>query len=265
MPLLHGLSISALYPGHSNTSPHSAAWCTIGDNPARQNEHEPFSSQPLFMSTTRVNLWSGPRNVSTALMYSFAQRSDTCVVDEPLYAHYLHVSGAPHPGADEVMAHMPTDSSQVIKRVILGPCEQPVLFMKQMAHHLIAIDRSFLADTVNILLIRDPKQMLPSLAENLTEPNLRDTGLAMQSELYHQLCELGQDPPVLDAKQLLLNPRSRLDATLHAYRYPFSRGNVGMAGRFSSGRWNLGQILVRVGPSVHGFHALSREARSLSR
>ena len=173
------------------------------------------------MSTTRVNLWSGPRNVSTALMYSFAQRSDTCVVDEPLYAHYLHVSGAPHPGADEVMAHMPTDSSQVIKRVILGPCEQPVLFMKQMAHHLIAIDRSFLADTVNILLIRDPKQMLPSLAENLTEPNLRDTGLAMQSELYHQLCELGQDPPVLDAKQLLLNPRRVLTQLCTRIGIPF--------------------------------------------
>jgi hypothetical protein len=158
------------------------------------------------MSTIRINLWSGPRNVSTALMYSFAQRSDTLVIDEPLYAHYLRVSDADHPGKAEVIDAMIDDGERVIREVILGACDRPVLFMKQMAHHLVEIKRDFLAETVNVLLIRDPVQMLPSLGQTLTNPILRDTGLAMQAVLYQQLLDLGQQPPVLESKQLLLNP-----------------------------------------------------------
>lgn len=158
------------------------------------------------MSTVRINLWSGPRNVSTALMYSFAQRPDTRVVDEPLYGHYLRVTRAPHPGLEEVVTAMESDGAKVIRELILGPCDRPVLFMKQMAHHLVEIDWGFLQETVNVLLIRDPQQMLPSLAQNLNEPILRDTSLGLQTELYRHLRQLGQDPPVLDAKQLLLNP-----------------------------------------------------------
>ena len=158
------------------------------------------------MTTVRINLWSGPRNVSTALMYSFAQRRDTTAVDEPLYGHYLRVSDAVHPGMDEVMADMNCDGEGIVRDLVLGRCATPVLFMKQMAHHLVALDRSFLAQTVNVLLIRDPVQMLPSLAKNLSLPTLRDTGLAIQSELYQQLLDLGQQPPVLDSKQLLLDP-----------------------------------------------------------
>lgn len=162
------------------------------------------------MSTLRINLWSGPRNVSTALMYSFAQRPDTTVVDEPLYGHYLRVADAVHPGMDEVMAAMDCDGERVVRTVILGQCPTPVIFFKQMAHHLVALDRGFLAETVNVLLIRDPVQMLPSLAHNLPHPNLRDTGLAIQHELYDQLLALGQDPPILDSKALLKNPASVL-------------------------------------------------------
>ena len=159
------------------------------------------------MSTIRINLWSGPRNVSTALMYAFAQRRDTRVVDEPLYAHYLSVSDADHPGKEEVIGAMIADGKRVVQEVILGPCDRPVLFLKQMAHHLVELDRSFLAETVNVLLIRDPVQMLPSLGQTLTNPILRDTGLATQAALYQQLLDLGQQPAVLEAKQLLLNPR----------------------------------------------------------
>lgn len=159
------------------------------------------------MSTVRINLWSGPRNVSTALMYAFAQRPDTRVLDEPLYAHYLRVEDADHPGKAEVIGSMMDDGERVVREVILGPCDRPVLFMKQMAHHLVELDRSFLAETVNVLLIRDPVQMLPSLGQNLTNPILRDTGLATQAILYQHLLDLGQQPPVLESKQLLLNPR----------------------------------------------------------
>lgn len=162
------------------------------------------------MQTLRINMWSGPRNVSTALMYAFAQRSDTRVLDEPLYGHYLRVSDAEHPGKQEVIDAMLSDGEQVVHQVILGPCDRPVLFMKQMAHHLVEIDHGFLAQTTNVLLIRDPEQMLPSLAQNLAQPILRDTGLAMQSALYQELLELGQQPLVLDAKQLLLDPQGVL-------------------------------------------------------
>jgi hypothetical protein len=100
-------------------------------------------------------------------MYSFGRRPDTRVVDEPLYAHYLRVSGADHPGRDEVLAAMDTDGARVVREVILGPTDRPVVFFKQMAHHLVELPIGFLARTVNVLLIRDPVEMLPSLALNL--------------------------------------------------------------------------------------------------
>ena len=78
-------------------------------------------------------------------MYAFAQRNDTRVIDAPLYGHYLQVSGADHPGNDEVIATMETDGQKVIQEVILGECNRPILFMKQMAHHLVEIDLGFLA------------------------------------------------------------------------------------------------------------------------
>ena len=162
------------------------------------------------MPTLRVNLWSGPRNVSTALMYSFAQRPDTQVVDEPLYGHYLRVSGAEHPGRDEVMAAIDCDGERVVRQVILGACERPVLFLKQMAHHLVDLDRGFLSRTVNVLLIRDPAEVLRSLRHQLGTPRLADTGIAVQSELFDQLRRGGEEPPVVDSRELLLAPEAVL-------------------------------------------------------
>lgn len=158
------------------------------------------------METLRICLWSGPRNVSTALMYSFAQRADTRVVDEPLYGHYLRVSGAEHPGREEVLEAMETDGEKVARELILGPCDHPVLFMKQMAHHLTELGLGFLERTVNVLLIRDPADMLRSLRHQLPNPRLEDTGMAVQHGLLERLVGLGQDPPVLEARQLLLDP-----------------------------------------------------------
>jgi hypothetical protein len=158
----------------------------------------------------RICLWSGPRNVSTALMYAFAQRSDTRVIDEPLYAHYLRVSGADHPGRDDVLQALDQDGDRVAREVILGPCDRPILFMKQMAHHLVDLDLSFLSETVNVLLIRDPVEMLPSLVNQLPNPTLTDTGLRRQIELVDQLNRIGQDPPVLDAREVLLDPKGVL-------------------------------------------------------
>jgi hypothetical protein len=139
-------------------------------------------------------------------MYSFAQRRDTRAVDEPLYAHYLRMTGAQHPGRDEVLAEMENDGAKVVKEVILGPCDRPVFFMKQMAHHLIGLDCGFLKQTVNVLLVRDPAWVLPSLAKKVSDIGVRDTGFAFLSELQRRLRAWGQDPPVLDAKYLLRDP-----------------------------------------------------------
>lgn len=132
-----------------------------------------------------VCLWSGPRNVSTALMYSFAQRSGTIVVDEPLYGHYLKVSGAEHPGRDDVMADIDGDGDAVMRDLMANdpPPGRDLTFIKQMAHHLVEMDRAFLAKTENVFLIRDPRQKLPSLTIQLPDASLADTGLATQWQL----------------------------------------------------------------------------------
>jgi hypothetical protein len=139
-------------------------------------------------------------------MYSFRQRPDTVVVDEPLYGHYLRTTGADHPGIREVLGTMDGDGGRVVGEVLLGPCERPVHFFKNMAHHLVGLDRGFLSRITNVLLIRDPEQMLPSLAEQLPAPTLRDTGLRQQVEILEVMLEREAEPVVLDARELLLDP-----------------------------------------------------------
>jgi hypothetical protein len=119
--------------------------------------------------------------------------------------------------------------------------------MKQMAHHLVDLDRSFLAETINVLLIRDPVQMLPSLAKNLEEPTLRDTGLALQTELYEQLREMGQEPPIIDAKQILLNPRQVLSELCAAIGLPFEESML---------RWQAGPRPEDGIWAKHWYHAV---------
>src|SRR5690554_2698704 len=107
-------------------------------------------------SIKRICLWSGPRNVSTALMYSFAQRRDTKVFDEPLYAHYLSQTNAKtyHPMAKEVLESMENDGKKVIE-IMRTSTDKPILFFKQMTHHLENIDCGFLPEMINIILTRD--------------------------------------------------------------------------------------------------------------
>jgi hypothetical protein len=161
----------------------------------------------------RICLWSGPRNISTALMYSFAQRNDSIVFDEPLYAHYLSKTPARayHPGADEVIATMENDGQKVVEELILGDFEKPVVFFKHMTHHLYNLDMGFLDQTVNVLLTRDPFDMLPSYAVNVETPTIQDVGYKQHIELLEYLQSRGQNPPVLDSKQILLNPKKVLN------------------------------------------------------
>lgn len=162
------------------------------------------------MSVARISLWSGPRNVSTALMYSFRQRSDTTVVDEPLYAYSLDRFDIDHPGREEVLTAQDTDGERVVRNVILGPVATPVVFFKNMARHLEGLDRAFLSELHNVILTRDPAEMLPSFIKQVPEPDLDMTGLPMQTILLDAVLGQDDDPLVLDARLLLTDPASVL-------------------------------------------------------
>lgn len=198
-----------------------------------------------------ICLWSGPRNVSTALMYSFAQRRDTLVVDEPLYGHYLRVSGADHPGRDDVLAAMNCDGNAVIAELLLqqeGNALQR-LFIKHMAHHLIEVDLDFLRHTDNIFLVRDPREMLPSLRVQLPHATLADTGLRRQWELFSSLIQRGERATVLDSRELLLYPEVVLQKLCNLLSLDFDTGMLSWeAGpRAEDGVW-----------APHWYHAVHR-------
>ena len=163
----------------------------------------------------RIAMWSGPRNISTALMRSWGNRPDTFVCDEPLYAHYLQQTGREHPGANEVIAHHETDWRNVVEW-LTGPVPDgnTVFYQKHMAHHLLrGIDRGWLGQLVHCFLIRDPGEMLTSLIKHLPEPTLNDTGLPQQLEIFERERErTGEVPPVIDARDVLEDPERILRA-----------------------------------------------------
>lgn len=176
------------------------------------------------MSTTlRLNFWSSPRNISTAIMYSFAQRADTTVVDEPLYAHYLLKtnSTAAHPGTAEILTTQENDGNQVVKKVILGDYPTPIVLFKQMTHHLIHLDETFLGQTDHVLLIRDPKRIIASYNKVIPNPTIHDIGVKMQLTLCKKLQKLGRLKAIVDAKELLLNPRIVLMQLCEKIGIPF--------------------------------------------
>ena len=173
------------------------------------------------MASLRINLWSGPRNISTALMYSFAQRSDTRVFDEPLYAHYLRTTGIDHPGRAETMASQPVDGQKVIEEILLAPYDSPVVFFKQMAKHLVELDAAFLLQGKNVLLIRDPRLVLASFSKVIRRPDPREVGYERLWAIWHYLKENGQPPVVIDGTEVRKNPTKVLQQLCQQLEVPF--------------------------------------------
>ncbi len=169
-------------------------------------------------------MWSGPRNISTAMMRSWGNRPDTVVCDEPFYAHYLAVTGRGHPGAAEIIAHHETDCAKIIAW-LTGPVPEgrTIFYQKHMAHHLLAdMDRGWLDHVTNCFLIRDPREMLTSLISNVPHPTIEDTGLTQQVEIFDQVRrQRGITPPVLDAKDILDDPRRLLSLLCDAVGVDF--------------------------------------------
>ncbi len=176
------------------------------------------------MANIKINMWSGPRNISTAIMYSFAQRSDTQVVDEPFYAHYLLQSGAEHPGRLKVLESQPKDPSIVMKILMETGTNSDVLFIKNMAHHMIEMDdilEQLFEEFIPVFLIRNPADMLLSLDKSLPDPTLRDTGYQHLLDLF-ETAENGSFPLiVLDSKELLEDPEFVLSALCEKLGIPF--------------------------------------------
>jgi hypothetical protein len=147
-------------------------------------------------------------------MYSFAQRSDTSVLDEPFYAVYLSKSGAQHPGRAEVLMAQSSDE-KIVKQQIRQCQDKPIVFIKNMAHHMEVLDDPFVEDAINIFLIRDPKQIIASYAQVIEKPVMRDIGLEYQYELFTRLEKANQPLIVVDSNLLLQNPAAVLKQLCH--------------------------------------------------
>ena len=173
----------------------------------------------------RIAMWSGPRNISTAMMRSFENRADTAVIDEPFYAAYLAAAGVVHPMQNEVLASQPNDSAAVAKS-LLGPIPdgRAVFYQKHMTHHMLpAFGRDWMHACRNAFLIRAPVDVLASYAEVRDEASLEAIGLPQQRELFDAASDrLGHAPPVVDAYDVLRDPRGLLTALCRALGIPFS-------------------------------------------
>jgi len=151
----------------------------------------------------RIHLISQPRNLSTAFMYSWAQRQDTTVVDEPFYAYYLAHTGIDHPGKDQTLQSLPQSAEIVKKDILFAKYQTPVVFFKDMAQHLIDMDLSFLTQLKNIIYIRNPRQVLASFAQVIPNPGINDIGIKNMLEIYNQY---KAHCIILDSSQLLKDP-----------------------------------------------------------
>lgn len=179
-----------------------------------------MSSEPV-----RIAMWSGPRNISTAMMRSFGNRPDTSVIDEPFYAAYLTLSGIAHPLREDTLARHESDWEKVAN-ALTGPVpdRRTIFYQKHMTHHMLPqIGRDWMASCRNAFLIRAPEAVLASYRARRAEFLPADIGFAMQRELFEREAErVGRAPPVIDAEDVLHNPEGTLRLLCAALGIGFS-------------------------------------------
>lgn len=190
----------------------------------------------------RIAMWSGPRNISTAMMRAWENRGDTAVWDEPLYAYYLQRTGIAHPGAEHVIAAGETDWRRVVAAITGSvPGDKPIWFQKHMTHHMLEeVDRSWLAQMSNCFLIRDPREVIASYARTRPDVQLTDVGVLQQADLFEHARRItGTTPVVVDARDVLENPRAMLEALCAALHVPFTERMLSWpaGARSSDGVW----------------------------
>lgn len=178
----------------------------------------------------RIAMWSGPRNLSTALMYAFAARGDCAVSDEPFYAAYLAATGIDHPMREAIVAAGETDAGRVAA-FCRGPVPGglPLWYQKHMTLHMIpGFDRGFLRDCVNVFLIRHPARVVASYARKRERPDLADIGFVQQAELFDEVAgRLGAAPPVVDSAAIRADPEGTLARLCAALGIPFRHEMLG--------------------------------------
>lgn len=166
---------------------------------------------------TIIAMWSGPRNISTAMMYSFGNRADCIAWDEPFYAFSLVNHGNDHPMRDEIIAANESDWNALVVKCT-KPSAKSVFYQKHMTHHMLdGFDRSWLHGVTNAFLIRSPDRVLASYARKWSDVSLRDIGFVEQAEIFDQVAErLGRAPAVIDAEDVLSDPSGTLTALCSA-------------------------------------------------
>jgi len=173
----------------------------------------------------RIAMWSGPRNISTAMMRAWGNRPGTFVIDEPFYAYYLKTSGKEHPGAHTVIAAGEMDWQKVVAQ-LTGPIPngKSIFFQKHMTHHLLSeVDRHWLAAMTNCFLIRDPREVIVSYVKKREDPALEDLGFVQQAEIFDFVrTRANSIPPIVDAKDVLENPERMLRLLCDAVGVEFS-------------------------------------------
>lgn len=187
-------------------------------------------------------MWSGPRNISTAMMRAWGNRPDTVVVDEPFYAFFLNETRADHPGADEVIAHGETDWRKIVAQLTGESADgAQIFYQKQMTHHLLPeVDRSWLARVTNCFLIRDPARVIASYTKKNHEPTADELGFRQQAEIYESVVRLtGRQPPVVDAADVLRDPAQTLRLLCDAVGVEFTDAMLSWppGRRVSDGIW----------------------------
>ncbi|MFZ1661827.1 MAG: HAD family hydrolase [Paracoccaceae bacterium] len=181
-----------------------------------------------------IAMWSGPRNLSTAMMYSFAARGDCAAWDEPFYAAYLKMTGIDHPMRDEIIAAHENDPDKVAAMCRgAAPGGKAHFYQKHMTLHMIpGIDRSFMRACENVFLIRHPARVVASYAKKREGPTLADIGFVQQAELFDEVSDwLGQAPLVIDSADIRANPRAALSGLCSALGLPFTENML---------RWTAG-------------------------
>ena len=160
----------------------------------------------------RIAMWSGPRNLSTAMMYAFAARGDFAVVDEPFYAAYLAKTGLDHPMRSEILASQSTDPNQVIARLTgSNSGKKAHFYQKHMTQHMVfSSSTAWVNDLTNIFLIRHPARVIASYAAKRQNPTLDDLGIQKQLDLFNRLRATGHAPLVIDSHDIRADPEMML-------------------------------------------------------
>ena len=173
----------------------------------------------------RIAMWSGPRNISTAMMRAWENRGDCAVSDEPLYAAYLAATGLDHPAREQVIAAGETDPEKVVA-ALLGPVPGgcPLWYQKHMSHHLLpGMAHEWIHSLANVLLIREPGEVVSSYVKSRATVTPEDIGLPQQLRLFDELSDRnGAAPPVIDAGDFLRAPEAHLRALCARLGIPFT-------------------------------------------